>query len=174
MSAVRKHTCEKKRSASAEKTVGRLKAFLKVLTVVSEWELTQREYEALVKRFAELLQPTGYYAARIPLRRVLCEAAQQAGWYLLSPKIQQRQMAAVRGRTNQREEDLAIRRVFVAALFKRLPLRLRQKPGSLGTAQAIIGQLEKLLLTLERKPLMTIRTIQADILFMRRNGNFGI
>ena len=43
--------------------VDRLEALLKVLTVVSEWELTPQEHKALVERFAGLLQPTGYYAA---------------------------------------------------------------------------------------------------------------
>ena len=95
--------------------VDRLEAFLKVLTAVCEWELTPQEHKALVERFAELLQPTGYYAASIPLRRALREAAQRAGWHLRSPKIQQRQKVAARGRTNQREEDLALRRLMVAA-----------------------------------------------------------
>ena len=50
--------------------------------------------QALVERFAELFLPTGYYAASIPPRRVLREAAKRAGWHLPSPKIQQRQKAA--------------------------------------------------------------------------------
>jgi hypothetical protein len=152
--------------------VDRLETFLKVLTVVCEWELTSQEHKALVERFAELLQPTGYYAASIPLRRALCAAAQQAGWHLPSPRIQQRQRVAARGRTNQREEDLAVRRYFVAAFFKQLPLRLRKKPSSTATAQTIIRQLDEL--RIGRKPPMTVRTIQADILFLTRNGNFGI
>ena len=152
--------------------VDRLETFLKVLTAVCELELTPREHKALVERFAELLQPTGYYAASIPLRRALREAAQRAGWHLRSPKIQQRQTAAARGRTNQREEDLALRRIFVAHLFKRLPLRLRKNPSSTTTAHNIIRGLDKL--PFDRRPPMTVRTIQADILFMRRNGNFGI
>src|SRR5262245_21931981 len=108
----------KKGGASPKTAVDRLEAFLKILTVVCEWELTPQEYKALVQRFAELLQPTGYYAASIPLRRVLCEAAQRAGWHLPSPKSQQRQRAAARGRTSQREEDRDFRRFFVAVLFK--------------------------------------------------------
>ena len=36
--------------------VDRLEALLKVLTVVSEWELTPQEHKALVERFAGLLQ----------------------------------------------------------------------------------------------------------------------
>jgi len=162
-----------KRGASDKMAVDRLEAFLKFLTVVSEWELTPREHKALVERFAELLQPTGYYAS-IPLRRLLCEAAKQAGWHLPSAKLQRRQRTAARGRTNQREEDLAVRRLFVAAVFKRLAPRLQKKPSSAATAQAIIGRLEKLLVRIERKPPVAERTIQADILFMRRNGNFGI
>jgi hypothetical protein len=154
--------------------VDRLEAFLKVLTAVCEWELTPQEHKALVERFAELLQPTGYYAASIPLRRALREAAQRAGWHLRSPKIQQRQTAAARGRTNQREEDLALRRIFVAHVFKELPARLRKTPSSTATAQAIIGRLEELPVGIERKPPMTVRTIQADILFMKRNRLFGM
>jgi hypothetical protein len=163
-----------KSGASAKTAVDRLEALLKVLTVVSEWELTPQEHKALVERFAELLQPTGYYAASIPLRRALCAAAQQAGWHLPSPRIQQRQRVAARGRTKQREEDLALRRLFVLHLFKRLPSRRQEKPGSTATAQAIIGRLEELLVRIVRKPPITVRTIQADILFMRKNGNFGI
>jgi hypothetical protein len=171
MSVVRKRTYKKKRGASAKMAGDRLEALLKVLTVVSEWELTPQEHKALVERFTELLQPTGY-CADIPVRRVLREAAQRAGWHLPSLKIQQRQKVAARGRTNQREEDLAVRRVFVAAFFKQLPLRLQKKPSSTATAQAIIRQLDKL--RIGRKPPMTVRTIQADILFMRRNGIFGM
>ena len=119
--------------------VDRLGAFLKVLTVVCEWELTPQEHKALVERFAELFLPTGYYAASIPPRRVLREAAKRAGWHLPSPKIEQRQKAAAGGRTNQLKEDLALRRIFlVAHPFKLLPLRLRKKPSSTATAQAII------------------------------------
>jgi hypothetical protein len=67
---------------------------------------------------------------------------------------------------------LALRRVFVAIFFKQLRPGLRDKPGSLGTAQAILGRLDEM--KLGRKPPRTVRTIQADIKFMRKNGNFGI
>ena len=153
--------------------VDRLEAFLKVLTVVCEWELTPQEHKALVERFAELLRPTGYRATE-PLHQVLREAAQRVGWHLPSPKIQQRQKVAARARTNQREEDLALRRILVAHLFKRLPLRLRKKPSSAATAQAIIGRLEEALVRIERKPPITVRTIQEDIRFMRKNGILGM
>ena len=58
------------------------------------------------------------------------------------------------------------------SLFKKLPARLQAKHGSLGTAQAILGRLDEL--PFDRKPPMTVRTIQADIKFMREDGNFGI
>jgi hypothetical protein len=153
--------------------VDRLEAFLKNLTVVCEWELTPLEYKALVERFVELLRPTGYRATE-PLHQLLREAAQRAGWHLPSPKIQQRQKVAARARTNQREEDLALRRILVAHLFKLLPLRLRKKPSSTATAQAIIGRLEEALVLIERKPPITVRTIQEDIRFMRKNRILGM
>jgi hypothetical protein len=123
--------------------VDRVEFVKNVLELVSQWDdMTPTEHEALVERFAELLQPSGYRAARIPLYQVLREAAQRAGWHLPSPKIQQRQRAAARGRTNQREEDVALRRIFVSQLYKELPARLRKKPSSTATAQAIISRLE--------------------------------
>jgi hypothetical protein len=127
----------------------------------------------LVEIFTELLDPY-----RVPpeflreLREVLHEAAERAGWRRPSATAQLRQHAAARGRITQREEDLALRRVFVAIFFKELRPALRDKPGSLGTAQAIIGRLEAM--KVERKPPMTVRTIQADIKFLKENGNFGI
>jgi hypothetical protein len=153
--------------------VDRLETFLKVLTVVCEWELTSQEHKALVERFAELLRPTGYRATE-PLHQLLREAAQRAGWHLPSPKTQQRQKVAARARTNQREEDLALRRILVAHLFKLLPLRLRKKPSSTATVQAIIGSLEEALVRIERKPPITVRTIQEDIRFMRKSRIFGM
>jgi hypothetical protein len=127
----------------------------------------------LVEIFTELLDPYGTPPALLQeLCKVLHEAAKRAGWRLPSAAAQLRQHAAARGRKVQREEDLAIRRVFVAIYFKELRLGLRDKPGSLGTAQAILGRLEAM--KLERTPPMTVRTIQADIKFMRKNGNFGI
>jgi hypothetical protein len=159
---------------SIKTVVDRVEFVKNVLELVSQWDdMNPKEHEALVERFAELLQPSGYRAARIPLCQVLREAAQRAGWHLPSPKIQQRQRAAARGRTNQREEDVALRRIFVSHLFKELPFRLRQKPSSTATAQVIIGRLEDLPWK-TRKPPMTVRTIQADILFMRRNRLFGL
>ena len=106
------------------------------------------------------------------LREVLHEAAKRAGWHPPSVKAQLRQRAAARGRKIQREDDLALRRVFVAIFFKELRPGLRGKPGSLGTAQAILGRLEKM--KLDRMPPMTVRTVQADIKFLKENGNFGI
>jgi hypothetical protein len=129
-----------------------------------------KQRKDLVELFARLFRPYGIPPT--PLHEVLQEAAKKAGWRPPSAKVRHRQQAAARGRALQREEDLALRRIFVAHAFKNLPQRLKQKPSSTGTAQAIIGRLEDL--PLERKPPMTVRTVQADIAFMRKNGNFGI
>jgi hypothetical protein len=128
------------------------------------------ERKSLVELFAELLRPYGIPPT--PLHEVLHEAANRAGWRAPSAKAQLRQQAGARGRTIQREGDLALRRILVSHIFKTLPRRLQGKPSSVGTAQAVIGRLEGL--RFERKPPMTVRTIQADIKFMRENGNFGI
>jgi hypothetical protein len=148
--------------------IDRLKSFENLLVQASQ--LTAKEHEALVERFTELLQPYGMPPT--PLHEVLHEAAKRAGWQPSSAKVQARQQTAARGRTIQREHDLAHRRVLVAIVFKKLGRRLQEKPSSIGTAQAIIRRLDEL--PFDRKPPMTIRTIQADILFMRKNGNFGI
>jgi hypothetical protein len=125
--------------------------------------------ESLIELFAKYLRP--YAIERDPLQKVLHEAARRAGWRPPSAKAQDRQRAAARGRTVQRQQDLELRRLLVAHAFKKLPPRLKQKPSSTGTAQAIIGRLEKI--GFDRKP-PTVRTIQADIQYMRKNGNFGI
>jgi hypothetical protein len=78
-----------------------------------------------------------------------------------------------RGRRTQREEDLAYRRVLASYFFKQLPRRLQAKPGSLATAQAILGRIEELPWDKVRKPPMTVRTIQEDIRFLKENGNWG-
>ena len=126
--------------------------------------------KSLVELFAELLQPYGIPPT--PLHEILREAAEQAGWILPSAKANLRQRRAASGRKIQREQDLAHRRILVSHLFKKLPARLQAKHGSLGTAQAILGRLDEL--PFDRKPPMTVRTIQADIKFMREDGNFGI
>ena len=126
--------------------------------------------KTLVEVYAELLQPYGIPPT--PLHEVLHEAARRAGWTPPYGKPRSRQQAAARGRTIQREQDLALRRVLVSYLFKQLRAGVRARPSSLGTAQAIIGRLEEL--PFERKPPITVRTIQEDIRFMRKNGNFGI
>jgi hypothetical protein len=125
--------------------------------------------KALIGFFAELLKP--YPPPPTLLEDILQQAAQRAGWHLPSDKAHQRQIDAARARTKQREEDLAIRRVLVSYLFKQLPLRLRKKPGSTGTAQAIIGGLDKL--PFQRRPPIIVRTIQEDIRYMRKDGRFG-
>jgi hypothetical protein len=128
---------------------------------------------ALVDLFAELLQP--YYGIPpTPLHEVLHGAAKRAGWAppSASATAQDSQRAAAQGRTIQRELDLAHRRTLVAILFKQLPGSLQAKPGSTGTAQAIIGRLKKL--SFDRVPPMSVRTIKADIFYMKKNKNFGI
>ena len=126
---------------------------------------------AVVDLFAELLQP--YYGIPpTPLHEVLHEAAKRAGWIAPFAKTRPRQQAAARGRTIQREQDLALRRILVAHVFKQLRPALQAKPSSMGTAQAIIGRLNGL--PFNRRPPMSVRTIKADIRIMRKNGNFGI
>lgn len=127
--------------------------------------MKQREY--LIELFAKLLRPYGIPPT--PLHEVLHEAAKRAGWRPPSAKAQNRQRAAARGRTVQREQNLALRRWLVAYAFKQLRPGLKQKLSSTGTAQAIIGRLEEIGFD---PP--TVRTIQADISFMRKNGNWGI
>jgi hypothetical protein len=151
--------------------IDRLEGFENVLALVSHGgELTAKTRKALVEVFAELIEPYGMPTT--PLHEVLREAAQRAGWTPPFAKARLRQRAAARGRTIQREQDLAHRRILVAYVFKQLRPSLQAKPGSLGTAQAIIRRLEEL--PFDRKPPITVRTIQADILYMRKNGNFGI
>ena len=130
------------------------------------------EPKALVEVYAELLEPYGI--ATSPLQEILREAAERAGWHPSSLKAEVRQHAAARGRTTQREQDLAHRRLLVSSFFKQLPRRLQVKPASTATAQAILGRIEGLPWDKVRKPPMTVRTIQADIQFLRENGNFGI
>jgi hypothetical protein len=133
-------------------------------------KLAIEEPKFLIAVFAQLLRPYGIPPT--PLHEVLHEAAKAAGWTVPSEKAQFRQKVAAGGRKIQREHDLAHRRVLVAYLFRRLRANLRAKPSSTGTVQAIIGRLDQL--PFDRRPPMTVRTIQADIKFMKDNGNFGI
>jgi hypothetical protein len=132
--------------------------------------LIVKKSKTLVELYTELLEPYGIPTS--PLQEVLREAAERAGWRLPSAKADLRQQTAASGRKIQREEDLAHRRIFVSIFFKQLRPALRAKPSSLGTVQAILGRLEAL--PWDRKPPMTVRTIQADIKFLRENGNFGM
>jgi hypothetical protein len=145
-----------------------------LLTIIGNiLDCNETERKALVGLFAQLLNPSGMEVAPASvLRKILHEAATRAGWNAPSAKAQHRQQVAALGRKKQRQEDLALRRILVCHVFKDLPRRLRKEPGSLGTAQAVIGRLEKL--AFDRRPPITVRTIQEDIRFMRENGNFGI
>ena len=136
--------------------------------------MTVAKPKTLVEVFAELLDPYGIPTS--PLEQLLREAALEAGWCLPgpSPKAALRQRAAARGRKVQREHDLAYRRLLVAFFFKKLPRGRQSTPGSLATAQAIISRMDRLPWDKVRRPPMTVRTIQADIKFLKENGNFGI
>jgi hypothetical protein len=134
-----------------------------------------KEPRPLVDIFTELLDPSVAPPKFLQgLHEVLHEAAKRAGWRPPSARAQLRQHAAARGRKSQQEDDLAHRRLLVSFFFKQLPRRLQGKPGSLATAQAILGRIEELPWDKVRKPPMTVRTILADIKFLRENGNFGI
>jgi hypothetical protein len=134
-------------------------------------QLLAKDRQSLISLFAELLRPYGLPPT--PLHEVLHEGAKLAGWSIpRSANAQRRQQVAARARQVQREEDLAHRRVLVAYLFRQLRPGLQKRPASLGTAQAVIGRLQKL--PFDRTPPMTVRTIQEDIRFMKKNGNFGI
>jgi hypothetical protein len=145
----------------------------KLLALVGQMlNLTVKERKGVVLLFAGLLRQGVIPSPSTPLHDILQEAAKRAGWTPPSVRAQRRQQVAAKGRNKQRHEDLALRRVLVSHVFKMLRPGLQAKPSSIGTAQAIIGQLEQL--PFERKPPMTIRTIQEDIRFMRENGGFGI
>jgi len=151
------------------KAVRRLEADLFAL-VGQMMSLTLGQRKAVIVLFTELLRP--HVLPPTMLHEVLQEAAKRAGLAPPSAKAHRRQHVAALARKIQREEDLALRRVFVSYIFKQLRSGLRARPASLGTAQAIIGRLERL--PIERKPPITVRKIQEDIRFMRKNGNFGI
>jgi hypothetical protein len=147
---------------------GRIEEESLLAFLVQGEKLAVNESRFLVAALAEIMRPYG-----IPptlFHEALHEAAKKAGWAPPSELVQRRQKLAARARKNQREQDLALRQVLVAYLFQRLPQRLQAKPSSTGTAQAIIGRLEKL--PFSRTPPMTVRTIQADIKSMNENGNF--
>jgi hypothetical protein len=141
-----------------------------LISALQRAEPAESKREDLVKFFADKLRP--HPTPPSALHEILHEAAQKAGWTLPSPQLESRQRKAAQGRKVQREEDLAHRRVLVAAIFKGLSPKHRAAPASTATAQAIIGKLEKL--PFDRRPPVTIRTIQEDLRFLRANGNWGI
>lgn len=132
--------------------------------------LTLEQRKAVTVLFTELLRP--HVMPPTILHGVLQEAARRAGLVPPSANAQRRQQVAAQGRKIQRELDMAHRRVLVSYIFKQLRPDLQARPASLGTAQAIIGRLDRL--PFERKPPITVRTIQEDIRFMRKDGNFSI
>ena len=123
-------------------------------------ELTPTECERLLAFYTDLL--TWHAIPPSPLHEILHEAARLAGWRPHSPAADQRQNKAARARAEQRQQDLAYRRIIVSHLFKRLPKRLRDKHASNATAQAIIKRYEDLNHKSWRPP-MTVRTVQRDI-----------
>jgi hypothetical protein len=132
------------------------------------------EREAFIQQLAAEL---GGAIPISPLSQLIFEAVWRAGWRppsskAASRKAASRQKKAAKGRGQQLRVDMAVRRVFVAKFLRDLSEKRRAKPMSTATAQKIIGQLERL--NLPRRPPMTVRTIQEDIRFMKKNGNFGI
>ena len=115
--------------------------------------------EQIVDELAKMLRPCAIPTS--PLHHALQKAAKKS-----------RQKTAAAGRVAQRRQDMAMRRLAVAMLFRELPDRRKKEPASLATAQALIGRLEKHFGNLKRAPQFTVRTVQEDIREMRENGNF--
>lgn len=105
-----------------------------------------------------------------PLSELMFDALKRAGWEPPYSKAQRLQVKGGKGRGRQLNQNMAVRRVFVAHFFKKLPKSLRARPQSLGTTQAIIRRLDGLKLKI---PSISDRTIQEDIRAMQENGNFG-
>jgi hypothetical protein len=161
---------EKSDTSSAAGNI-RQQAEAHVLTLIRQmYESATTQRKMFVALFADLFRPYGIPPS--PLHQALHDAARQAGWSLPSVNARRRQHIAAQARKIQRDDDLTLRRVCVSYIFKQLRPSLQAKPASVGTAQAIIGRLEKL--PFKRKPPMTVRTIQEDIRFMRENGNYGV
>jgi hypothetical protein len=130
--------------------------------------VTADEREAHIQQLATELSgavPTS------PLSDIVFKALDRSGWERPASKARLIQVKGGMGRGRQLNQNMAVRRIFVAFFFKKLRRGLRAKPQSLGTAQAIIGRLDSLQLEI---PSVSVRTIQVDIRDMQKNGNFGI
>jgi hypothetical protein len=134
--------------------------------------MTSNNRQKLIAAYAELLNPSGIIPAS-ERHEILREAAKMAGWVEPSFAMESRQKKAATARVVQRREDQAYRRIMVAYHFRHLPQRLRDKPSSTATAQAIMKRIDENN-TSDWKPPMTESTVQEDIRYMKRNGNFGI
>jgi hypothetical protein len=134
--------------------------------------LPPKERNSLIQLFTPLFENAGIVPPTTDFQNVLQKAAIRAGWQPPYGRGPSHQQLAARGRKKQRVEDLVRRRMLVLAEFRKLPAHLRAKPASQATAQAIIGRIEKY--RIEQKPPMTVRTIQEDIRFMRKERDFGI
>jgi hypothetical protein len=130
-------------------------------------ELTPTECERLLEFYTDLLR--SYPIPPSPLHEILHEAACLAGWREGSPAAAQRQKKAARARAEQRQQDLAYRRIMVSHVFKQLPQRLRDRPASIATAQAIIKRIDDA--TPKWRPPMTVRTVQEDIRYLKAHGD---
>jgi len=124
---------------------------------------------ALVDLFAELLQP--YYGIPpTPLHEVLHEAAKRAGW---APLLHLQRLSILSGSPPAAELFSANRTWRSVGYWS----RTCSNNCGLASRQRLVqreplSQLKKL--PFDRVPPMSVRTIKADIFYMKKNGNFGI
>jgi hypothetical protein len=102
--------------------------------------VTADKYEVFIQQLATELSGAVPVS---PLSDIMFKALDRSGWER-SSKARLIQVKGGMGRGRQLNQAKAVRRVFVAYFFKKLPRALRAKPQSLGTAQAIIGRLDSL------------------------------